>query len=247
MPESMTKCECFTCGKNFERRTTEVNRTKKRKSNLFCSLSCTVSYKNKVCPNPNIKNLVSDNRRDEYTPFKWFLARARARQSKKGKTNLTVKYLKKIWESQNGTCPITGFKMILPKSTEGWDDVNIITRSSLDRIDNSKGYIKGNVRFVCQMANMGRQNFEDNDLIRFCLMTVANQSVTVKFTKILETEYIHYSNNQKMKPMHRTFQEGEKFIAKANSINSTYEIAAKSDQGDLAIYCIPAEMVEEIN
>lgn len=43
-----------------------------------------------------------------------------------------------------------------------------MSNASLDRIDNSKGYLKGNVRFVSMMANLARSTFSDNELIRFC-------------------------------------------------------------------------------
>jgi hypothetical protein len=47
-------------------------------------------------------------------------------------------------------------------------------QSSLDRIDNNKGYIKGNVRFVCLMFNIARNDFSDNQVIEFCKQVASN-------------------------------------------------------------------------
>ena len=46
----------------------------------------------------------------------------------------------------------------------GWD----YRKPSLDRVDCTKGYVPGNVRFVTVMANYCRNRFEDKDLIGFC-------------------------------------------------------------------------------
>jgi hypothetical protein len=43
----------------------------------------------------------------------------------------------------------------------------------LDRIDHSKGYIEGNVRFVACIANYARNAFTDEDLQEFCEAVVS--------------------------------------------------------------------------
>ena len=73
--------------------------------------------------------------------------------------------LKEIWDSQQGICPLTGWKLELPTQSKQYR-LHIKT-ASLDRIDNSKGYILGNVRFVSVMFNFARNNFSDEDVIEF--------------------------------------------------------------------------------
>jgi len=54
-----------------------------------------------------------------------------------------------IFERQGGRCALTG----LPLVPNG--DFGAIT-ASLDRVDNSRGYVRGNVQFVHKQVNMMR-------------------------------------------------------------------------------------------
>ena len=112
----------------------------------------------------------ADNQRDDYTPFRWFIARARNR-AHKGQHDLTVEYLKQVWERQGGRCELTGLTMSLPRSTAGFNERHP-QNASLDRVDNNLGYVQGNVRFLCLMANLARSNFEDEDVRDFCRAVV---------------------------------------------------------------------------
>lgn len=59
--------------------------------------------------------------------------------------------------------------MVLPQSIAGdWPKDSDRERASLDRIDNSNGYLQGNVRFVSKIANYARNEYSDDDLLEFC-------------------------------------------------------------------------------
>lgn len=169
---------CSNCETPFSVLTREYNRQIKRgRENFFCSRKCAAIKNNQNNPRKgNPANLVAGNRRDEYTPFRWFVLRAQYRnRKKKYGCDVNVEYLKNIWDSQKGKCPITGWDLILPQDTkDGWAEYKPIN-ASLDRIDNSKGYIEGNVRFIAVMANLARQSFTDEQLIEFCKAVVINQ------------------------------------------------------------------------
>ena len=156
---------------------------------FFCSLKCYgvcqgvghfSEVDEKVIKNnrKNIKNY-SDNRRDDLSCFRYFLFRASSRFKKHKETrsnNITAQDLLDLWVSQNGICPFTGWRLELPLTSNGWKTPVSASRASLDRKDNSKGYEKGNVRFVSYMANIARGTMTDEELIRFCNAVVENKN-----------------------------------------------------------------------
>ncbi len=176
--EKTIELDCGNCNRIFTKIAKEYRRQiKKGNTRFFCSLSCTCLKRNaENPPKGNVQNLTADNRRDEFTPFRWFLNHAQSRN--KNRTvprdfNLTIDYLKTLWEKQEGVCPFTNWKLILPYDCDGALQTDI-SNASLDRIDNSKGYIVDNVRFVCVMANFARNKFTDDQLLEFC-KAVANK------------------------------------------------------------------------
>jgi hypothetical protein len=108
------------------------------------------------------------NRRDEFSPFRFFINKCKCRNKETGvKVNIDVIYLKNLWNSQNGKCSYTGIKMMLPDTTNGFSVVHSLYKASLDRIDSSKGYIKGNVEFVCYAINNAKNDFSKQEMISF--------------------------------------------------------------------------------
>ncbi len=172
---------CNICHKKFYKETREYNRQIRRgRTEFFCSRSCSSTDNNRRFPRPgNVSLLKADNRRDEFTPFRWFILRAQYRdRKKKYGCDLDVQYLKTLWELQTGICPFTGWELILPHNTkEAWETSDP-ANASLDRIDNSIGYVKGNVRFVSVMANLARQVFSDEQVKNFCKAVVNNEMAT---------------------------------------------------------------------
>jgi hypothetical protein len=101
------------------------------------------------------------------------MLRARGRDKD---TDLTVEYLKELWEKQRGICPISKWLLALPKNTNGWAESHW-WNASLDRIDNNIRYRQGNVRFIAVMANLGRARFSDEELYEFCDAVVSTQEI----------------------------------------------------------------------
>ncbi len=170
---------CNECSKSFSKEKKEYDRwVRKGREQFYCSQSCSTTHGNKVTPHGNQANLVANNRKTKYMQVAWFLrvvtARTKKASYKKGPTDLTLEYLLGLWESQNGICPITGWKLILPYNCSRWSDENPFgpSSASLDRIDNSIGYVQGNVRFIAVMANYARNNFTDEEVIEFAKAVV---------------------------------------------------------------------------
>ena len=77
---------------------------------------------------------------------------------------LTIDYLNEIFENQSGICALTGIKLDFSTSPKR----STKTTASIDRIDNAKGYVKDNVRFVHKTVNIMRKDMCDEELIKWC-------------------------------------------------------------------------------
>tara|TARA_R110000822_G_C15118878_1_gene473770 strand:+ start:135 stop:671 length:537 start_codon:yes stop_codon:yes gene_type:complete len=171
---SKVKLKCPVCNTEFERAKKEFNRSQKVGRKSYCSRNCTG-----IANKPNLGEYLGKGinpelwgkkwTEDQFTPFRYFLKCAKGRRHLKGDTNLDLHYLKDLWDEQQGICPLTGWNMILPKSsTRGFNSSKSPKNTSLDRVDNSLGYIKGNVRYVSVMANYCRNTFTDQEVKTFC-------------------------------------------------------------------------------
>lgn len=56
------------------------------------------------------------------------------------------------------TCPILGFKLKMGDARSKWSS------PSLDRKDNTKGYVKGNVFIISMKANLCKSNLSNTDI-----------------------------------------------------------------------------------
>lgn len=83
-------------------------------------------------------------------------ARSRAKKGKR-EFNLSIEYLRKLWDTNKGCCSISQipFDFNNEKSKFGKSPY----RPSLDRIDNAKGYIEGNVRFILWALNLSLNEY----------------------------------------------------------------------------------------
>jgi len=80
--------------------------------------------------------------------------------------NVTMSYLLQLYKEQKGICVLTGRKMYLGNSAVGKRPHP--DTLSIDRIDSSKGYVIGNVRFITYHANIAKNCFTDEQLISLC-------------------------------------------------------------------------------
>lgn len=83
--------------------------------------------------------------------------------------------LRKQWELQKGICYYTGIPMVL--SNEYKSNPYVMT---VDRIDSTKGYIKGNIALCCSLVNKMKQNMSVDELKIMCqtILTHLNLSDT---------------------------------------------------------------------
>lgn len=88
--------------------------------------------------------------------------------------NLTAEYLWNLFLKQNRKCYFSGVILTFPPINMKVDRKTLNT-ASIDRIDCSKGYIEGNVRWVHKNINRMRSDFTDEEFIEFCRLVTINQ------------------------------------------------------------------------
>jgi hypothetical protein len=78
--------------------------------------------------------------------------------------DMTQEEAYEIFKNQNGLCKFTK----LPISFLDKNGQRKSKTASLDRIDNSKGYNKGNAQWVHKTINMMKRDFSENEFIELC-------------------------------------------------------------------------------
>ena len=175
---SMIEITCHACGKNTIKKLAEIKRRKQKgKTKFYCSRSCaskhSVDHLKKYAGQFN-HNLISSNRHDKYSNFRWYIKNVIKNSKKRNQTyDIDLEYLYILWNKQNGICPFTKQKLEL--RTHNYTTIkNRPYQASLDRIDNSKGYIKGNIRFVALIFNYSKNTFTDEQVLEFCKQVASN-------------------------------------------------------------------------
>ena len=100
--EKMAKIEleCEVCNKVFRREKKEDKRSVKLGRRVFCSRKCNgkgnESSLGKHLGSGNTERLNSGNREDEFSPFRYFVRKARNR---KQESDIDLQYIKDLWDS----------------------------------------------------------------------------------------------------------------------------------------------------
>lgn len=76
---------------------------------------------------------------------------------------LDIPYLEELFDRHDGRCAYTGEKLTLKERHE-----HTSFTMSIDRIDNSIGYVKGNVQFVTKEVNWMKGRFTEKRFLEIC-------------------------------------------------------------------------------
>lgn len=135
---------------------------------FFCSTGCFAAQRGRdnlgaLLGVGRPENLDPANQRDAYSPFRYFLRKARNRHQE---DDLDLVYLAQLWREQDGRCALSGAALDLPESSGAWERrTGDPWKPSLDRVDSRRGYVRGNVRFVALIANQAKGRYADQDVI----------------------------------------------------------------------------------
>ena len=179
MESTMVSCICKKCGMHFEKSKNEYNRKIKLGTPFFCSLKCSssshdTSYLDSWRKSETNKNFIkqfSGSDKDAYSPFRETLKKVRNRsKSKNRECDIDLNYLKEVWEMQKGKCPYLKRELVLPLTDQSHDKSNPNLIASLDRIDSSKGYVKGNIQFISTTLNFAKNKYSEDVLLNLIEM-----------------------------------------------------------------------------
>lgn len=166
--------------KNKEKIINQVNAYRKNHPEKYVNTNINKKAGRKFerkCSNPNCNTIVYVTKKDindnklrfcskecrffDKSPIKaYFHDVIKRAKLKKFKIDIDLEYLKDLLENkQKNRCAVTN----IPISFEG--ETKIYKTPSLDRIDNNKGYVKGNVHWVILGINYMKLNHNINDLI----------------------------------------------------------------------------------
>lgn len=88
--------------------------------------------------------------------------------------SVTLQDLADQWKAQEGKCAYTGLQLTLVQKDTMWKDAT----ASLDRIDSSKGYIKGNIQWVHKRVNIMKNDMNEKEFLEFCKLVVKRKGGT---------------------------------------------------------------------
>lgn len=77
--------------------------------------------------------------------------------------NLELQYIIDLWNSQNGICALSGLPMTF-ELKQG----RVPTNVSIDKIDRTLGYTKGNIQLVCMACNQIKSDLTELEMYNFC-------------------------------------------------------------------------------
>ena len=176
----MINVTCKQCKQSFEKPLSEFNRSEELGRSHFCSRTCAGKYNVANVRNKSTYDISqhAGHKHDQYTPFRYHY---RSIMSRYKVIDVTLDDLKNQWDAQNGVCPFTGIQLILSNYSK--INTDPINSASLDRIDNAKGYIKGNIRWVSRAINFMKNSMSDDKV--FDLFNIIHQHIENKKAQML--------------------------------------------------------------
>lgn len=171
---TLWKFTCDYCGEEAEKPASEITRNEKLGRHSFCSRHCASSYNAKhyrsktLSPKQlahlkRISAIAKQQRRDEYSCFRYTFRSVKRRFHQ---VDITLDDLKEQWDLQKGICPYTNIQLTLPED-KNIQKIPFCERASLDRINSSLGYVKGNIQWIALPINLMKSTMSDLETKQF--------------------------------------------------------------------------------
>lgn len=150
---------CSVCGKEFSRVASIERSNRKVFKSVCCSRACSskIQHTSEAALKKRLYYQLSQSIRSG---------------DKKVGDDVDEEYLLEIWNRQKGKCPYSGQELVLkPHRNRG---ARVPNQASVDRIDSSLGYVRGNIEFVSLIANLAKNIWTKQDVLNFCKQVVDN-------------------------------------------------------------------------
>jgi hypothetical protein len=139
---------------------------------LYRRYSTIVNLKTKCC-RKCLPNHVSGEKSKHRKGYKlipgWIWWKIKNGAEKRGhEFDVSIKYIYDLYKKQKEVCALTGIPIYFAQNHH--ETKLRLTTASLDRIDNSKGYIKGNVWWIHKDINWMKQDYTKEEFIKYCCM-----------------------------------------------------------------------------
>ncbi|UOF80738.1 ribosomal L37ae protein family [Caudoviricetes sp.] len=93
--------------------------------------------------------------------FTWFEVKRKGGISRNLAWDLEPQDVLDMYYAQDGKCALTDWSI-------GWAEKGLTATVSIDRIDSSEGYLKGNVQLLHKDVNMAKQQYSQEYFIEMC-------------------------------------------------------------------------------
>ena len=153
--------QCYQCGKDFEKDSSEVKRNLQLGRKMFCSRNCVGNHNTPILLEQQRRtdHLNPANRKDEFSKFRKHLRKIRDRDPN---CNITLEDMLEIWNQQEGKCVYSKVELQPSKNKQSNNQIYTL---SVDRIDSSKGYIKDNIQFISIAMNHMKNNMTHQETL----------------------------------------------------------------------------------
>lgn len=153
---TLYKVKCV-CGHSYNTGHTTIIRKHKDTALPYC----------KSCFLPEYKKPKKNNMLSKHISISHYHKLMRGAKIKGIDFDLTVEYLEKLYLQQNEKCFYTDLKIEMSNNFHKKSDRDNHT-ISLDRINSKVGYIKGNVQWVHKDINFMKNNFTNEQFLKYC-------------------------------------------------------------------------------
>jgi hypothetical protein len=122
-------------------------------------------HKNKVPCRSCSNSLRGLNNYYEDIPVAWFNGKLRRAKQRDYEFTITIEEIWDIYIAQDKVCALSGVPICFKNS------------ASLDRVDNSKGYVHGNIQIVHKTLNYMKYTYSQDYFIKMCNLVASKHNV----------------------------------------------------------------------